>query len=129
MQELTVRFTPDDGTEPRAITLRIGAAVRGDTSWSALVEVLGFDEPFSRPFVGEDWAQAIELAARILPVILENRVAEAGGGTLEPSFYEREANGPDLSKLPPEVRAIFVDEHGGGPSEPPASSSPAVPSS
>lgn len=87
MQELRARFTPADGTEPRVITLRIGAPVKGETCWSALVEVLGFDEPHARPIYGEDWAQALELAAKLLPVILQ---AEAGDGTLDPPFYPRD---------------------------------------
>jgi hypothetical protein len=107
MQELTTQFCPADGTAPRTITLRIGSPVKGETCWSALVEVLGFDEIESRPIFGEDWAQAIEQAAMLLPIFLQCSVAKAGGGTLEPSFYERDPQPPDLSKLPPEVAAIF----------------------
>ena len=101
MQELTVQFTPADGSEQRAITLRIGAPVKGETSWSVLIEMQGFDEPFARPTYGEDWAQALELAAKILPFVLELRVNEAGGGTLNPSFFEREA--PPRSEVLQEI--------------------------
>lgn len=105
MQELTVQFTPADGTAPRAITLRIGAPAKGDPSWSVLVEVLGFDEPFARPIYGEDWAQAIELAAKVLPIMLDLRMDEAGGGALDPPFYQREL--PDPSTIPPDIAAIL----------------------
>ncbi len=105
MLELGVRFTPADGGPQRSITLRLGAPVKGATSWSVLVELEGFDKPHARPIHGQDWAQAVELAARILPFLLELRVHQAGGGTLDPPFYEREA--PDLSQIPPEIRAIL----------------------
>lgn len=110
MQELSVQFRPADGGDPRTITLRIGAPVKSPVEgedWSVRVEVIGFDDPYSRVTFGTDWAQAIELAAMLLPVILQGRVSQAGGGTLEPSFYERDPQPPDLSKLPPDVAAIL----------------------
>lgn len=107
MQELTAQFRPADGRAPRIITVRIGDPAQGEASWSVLMEILGFDEAFSRPTQGTDWAQAIELAAMVLPVILQGLVSEAGGGTLEPSFYKRDPQPPDPSKLPPEVAAIL----------------------
>jgi len=105
MQELAVTFTPANGGLARALTLRIGTPVKGKHSWSALVEILGFDEPHAATSQGEDWAQVLELSAMVLPYALEATVREAGGGTLDPSFYEREAR--DLSKIPPEIRAIL----------------------
>lgn len=87
MPELTVKCTPADGSEPHTITLRIGDPVQEETCWSVLVEVLGGDRPYAMPIKGEDWAQALEIAAKILPVILE---VESGGGTLEPEFYQRD---------------------------------------
>jgi hypothetical protein len=113
MQELKARFTPADGSASRTIAIRIGDPVEGEASWSVLMEVLGFDEAFSRLTYGTDWAQAIELAAMVLPVILQCMVSEAGGGTVEPSFYERDPQPPDLSKLPPEIAAVL-----GGPAPP-----------
>jgi hypothetical protein len=67
------------------------------------VEVLGFDDPYGHTIYGEDWAQSIELAAKIMPIALELRVDDAGGGTLEPSFFERPPHTPDLSDLPADV--------------------------
>jgi hypothetical protein len=103
MQTLNVRFSPDDGSESRAITLRLGDPIQDDVGWSVLVEVVGFDEPYAHAMYGADWAQAIELAARFLPIILDLGVSEAGGGTVEPSFFERDPQPPDLSQLPPDV--------------------------
>lgn len=104
MQELNVRFTPTEG-DARTITLRIGDPVQGPSSWSVRIEIVGYGRPYSAVIQGEDWAQSLELAAMVLPVALQTMGLK---GTLEPSFYEREANGPDLSTLPPEVRAIFA---------------------
>lgn len=105
MQELAVTFTPADGGPARALTLRIGTPAKGQHSWSALVEIVGFDEPHAATTQGEDWAQVLELSAMVLPYALEAMVREAGGGTLEPSFYEREPR--DLSKIPAEIRALL----------------------
>jgi hypothetical protein len=102
MQTLNVRFSPDDGSESRVITVRLGDPIQHDVGWSVLVEVVGFDEPYAHAIHGEDWAQAIELAARYLPIILDLAVSEADG-TIEPSFYERDPQPPDLSDLPPDV--------------------------
>ena len=110
MQELSATFTPADGGPSRAITLRIGTPYKGPRSWCVTFEVLGFDEPHKATTQGEDWAQAIELAAMVLPVLLQCKVRDAGGGTLEPSFYERDPQPPDLSKLPPEVVEALCPE-------------------
>lgn len=104
MLEMKTRFTPADGSAPRIITARICDPVKEDVSWSVLMEITGFDETFSRPTYGADWAQAIHLAAMILPITLQRLVGDAGGGTLEPSFYER---GPQLADLPPEVADLL----------------------
>ena len=103
MQELNVKFTPTDG-DARTITLRIGDPVQGPSSWGVRIEIVGYGRPYAAVIQGEDWAQSLELAAMVLPVALQTMGLK---GALDPSFYEREANGPDLSKLPPEVRAIF----------------------
>jgi hypothetical protein len=79
--------------------------VKGEHSWSSRVEVLGFDKPHAWTCQGEDWAQVLELSAMVLPTALQSMVREAGGGTLEPSFYEREARA--LSEIPPELQAIY----------------------
>ena len=105
MQELHAMFTPANGDPPRPVTLRIGTPVRGEHSWSALVEILGFDERHAAYSQGEDWAQVLELSAMVLPFALERMVHNAGGGTIDPPFYERE--GRDLSTVSPEIRAIL----------------------
>jgi hypothetical protein len=89
MQTLDVTFSPNDGRQSRTITLRLGDPIHHDVGWSVLVEIVGFDQPYAQAIHGEDWAQAVELAAKILPLMLDLRTEEAGGGTLEPSFYER----------------------------------------
>lgn len=106
MQTLEAKFSPDDGGPSRTITLRLGDPAPSTEMgcWGVLVEVLGFDEPFAQTIYGTDWAQAIELAAKIMPIMLENYVADAEG-TLEPSFYERPPYTPDLSGLPPDIFA------------------------
>lgn len=109
MQELKAKLTPADGSGVREIIVRIGDPEQGQESWSVRMEIMGFDDPFSRVTYGEDWAQAIELAAMVLPVILQRMVGEVGGGKLEPSFYPRDPQPPDLSKLPEEVTAILAE--------------------
>ena len=89
MQELAVTFTPANGGPPQEITLRIGTPTRDGTSWSSLVKVSGFRKSLELPALGADWAQTVELAAKMLPVMLARKVHEAGGGTVDPPFYER----------------------------------------
>lgn len=105
MQELAVIFTPASGGPSRALTLRIGTPVKGQRSWSARIEILGFDRAYGATCQGEDWAQVLELSAKHLPCALELLVEEAGGGTLDPPFYERER--PDMSKYPQELRTML----------------------
>lgn len=91
MLELTLTFSPADGTAPRVITARIGDPQRADDAkWSALAEVSGFNEIWSQSIYGADWSQAVELAAQIIPVYLERLVHRAGGGTLDPPFAPTE---------------------------------------
>ncbi len=120
MVEQKVEFAPANGGAAQPITLRIHTPVQGPESWSARIEVIGFEEPYSWATQGEDWAQVIELAAELLPVVLQSRVAAAGGGTLDPDFYERDPQPPDLSKLPPEVAALLrtADDASEGSPEP-----------
>lgn len=89
MQELTMTFTPGDGSPARTITARIGDPERTDKAWFALAEVSGFDEAWSQRIYGIDWPQAVELAAEIIPVYLDCLVARAGGGTLDPPIAPR----------------------------------------
>lgn len=94
MEELNVTFTPSGGGPSRVITLRIGTPVRGERSWTTRVEILGFDESHAWTCHGEDWVQVLELSTMALPTALQGMVTRAGGGTLEPPFYEREQRPP-----------------------------------
>lgn len=105
MEQLDVTFTPANGDPPRTITLRIGTPVRGAHSWTTRVEILGFDATRAWTVQGEDWVQVLELSTLALPVALHGMVHHAGGGTLEPPFYEREPRPP--IDLPPEIRAVL----------------------
>jgi hypothetical protein len=90
MEQLDVTFTPANGDPPRKITLRISTPVRGANSWTTRVEILGFDETHAWTCQGTDWAQVLQLSTMALPTALEGMVSRAGGGTLDPPFYERE---------------------------------------
>lgn len=87
MLELNTTFTPADGTEPRAITLRIGD-VRPDedgSTWSVAVEILGFKRRSDRVRLKQvDWPHAIRDAARFVAQRVTDEVELAGGGTLDP---------------------------------------------
>lgn len=98
MQTLHAKFSPAGGNESRAITLNIGDPIPHEIGWSVVIEVIGFDEPYVQSVHGEDWAQAIELAAKTLPVVVDLRIAEAGGGDLNPSFFDRDPQSPDPSE-------------------------------
>lgn len=108
MQSIDTVFSGNDGSPPRTITLKLGAPVSTDMGWAVQVEILGFDHPYRHSIYGEDWAQAIELAAQILPVALEERTHEAGGGMLEPAFFSRPARTTDMAALPDEITQIFA---------------------
>lgn len=84
-------FTPRSGEPRREILLRIGDPIRGPDSWVSRVEIVGFDIAHAIDVQGVDWAQAIELAAMGLPHALSLLVRAAGGGTVDPPFYERDA--------------------------------------
>lgn len=94
MLEQVMTFTPSDGSAPRQVTVRI-SDVRGeeDGSWTARADILGFARTDTARARGVDWAQAVELAAEYIPIVLEGLVAGAGGGTLEPPIYPRAEKG------------------------------------
>jgi hypothetical protein len=102
MQQLDVTFTPQNGGPPRKITLRIGTPVNGEHSWTTRLEILGFEESHAWTVQGEDWVHVLELSAIDLPFALDTMVKRAGGGTLDPYFYERDPR--PSAELPPEVR-------------------------
>lgn len=86
MFELQTIFTPTDGTPPRTITLRI-SDVRPDpdgATWSIAVDVLGFEYDDSVRLKQVDWAQAIVNAGQFVARMVNDKVENAGGGTLDP---------------------------------------------
>jgi hypothetical protein len=94
MLEQVLTFTPSNGSSSRQITLRISdVRAEEDGTWSARADILGFTTPDTARTRGVDWAQAVELAAEYLPVVLEGMVAGAGGGTLDPPIYPRTEKG------------------------------------
>lgn len=97
MLEQVTTFTPSDGSAPRQVTLRISDVREEDGTWSAQVDILGFNTPDTARTRGVDWAQAVELAAEYIPIVLEGLVASAGGGTLHPPIYPR----AEKQKTPP----------------------------
>ena len=110
MEQLEVTFTPADGSPPQVISIRISTPVRGEHSWSTRVEVAGFGKGHSWTTHGSDWAQALELSTMSIPTVLFGMIQEAGGGTLDPPFYERDP--PDMSKYPPELLALLSGSPG-----------------
>jgi len=105
MEQLDVTFTPANGDPPRIITLRIGTPVRGAHSWTTRVEIIGFDQTRAWTVGGEDWVQVLELSTMGLPVALLGMAERAGGGTLDPPFYEREPR--PLTPVSAEVLAVL----------------------
>ncbi len=89
MLELTLTFSPADGSASRVITAQIQNPELAGEAWSALAVVSGFEQTWSQRIYGVDWPQAVELAAQIIPVYLEVLVANAGGGTLDPPIAPR----------------------------------------
>jgi hypothetical protein len=89
MLEQVMTFTPSDGSAPRQVTVRISDVREMDGTSSAQVDILGFRTPDTTRTRGVDWAQAVELAAQYIPIVLEGLVASAGGGTLHPPIYPR----------------------------------------
>jgi hypothetical protein len=89
MLELITTFTPADGSTPRTITLRI-SDVRPDPdghSWSAVVDVLGFEHDESLRVCQVDWTNAIKDAVNLIARRVADNVELAGGGTLDPPIH------------------------------------------
>lgn len=106
MMEIRGTFTSRAGAT-RDVAIRIGDPVRGPGSWVARVEIEGFDLAHAIDVHGEDWAQAVELAAMGIPAALSLLVAHAGGGAVEPPFADRMHEPFDPARVPPEVRAAL----------------------
>lgn len=105
--ELNAEFTPDSGAARHSVVLRIHTPCCEDDTWVVTAEVIGFDEPYSQRVYGTDWAQAIELAAKVLPTMLDLRIDQAGGGVIEPMFFPRDSQSVDYSTLPSSVVAAL----------------------
>lgn len=84
MLEFATTFTPDDGSPPRAVTIRISDVRETGASWSAQVEILGLKTETITRVHGVDWLQAIELAARFIALECTDR-----GGAFNPPLYPR----------------------------------------
>ena len=92
MLQCTTIFTPSDGSAPRTITLRIGD-VQPDpdgATWSVAVDILGFNVDDRVRLKQVDWAHAIRDAARFVCRRVTDKVAVAGGGTLDPPIHPPE---------------------------------------
>jgi hypothetical protein len=86
MLEFVTTFTPADGSPSRTITLRIGD-VRPDPdghTWSAAVEILGFEQNERRRICQVDWTNAIKDGVNFIARRVADKVEVAGGGTLDP---------------------------------------------
>lgn len=85
------QFLPTAGGTPRKISVRVGHPERTGASWSVLVILTDFgrddeDDDYislEERIHGPTWANALELAAAAVPVLLQKHVDNAGGGTLE----------------------------------------------
>ncbi|WP_437329641.1 hypothetical protein [Sorangium sp. So ce381] len=89
MLELTTIFTPVDGSPKRTITLRI-SDVRLDSdgvTWSVAVEILGFKDDDRVRLKQVDWTQAIVDGAQFVARRVNDKVENAGGGTLDPPIW------------------------------------------
>jgi hypothetical protein len=88
MFELKAQFTPADGSPARPITLRISDVRESKPGeWSAAVDVLGFHFNDSVLIPAADWAEAIELAARFVAQMVNDKIETEGGGTLDPPIH------------------------------------------
>ena len=80
-----LQFVPDGTTSSRSIEVSIGVPrPDGDNNWWALLEISGFDEPYSKEIPGADAIQAVLSAAGIVPHLLA-AMAKGGRVTLEGS--------------------------------------------
>lgn len=95
MLETSAEFTPTAGPRKRGVTFRIGDVRRDGEKWSARVDISGPGEPFTTRVHGDTWAQAIELAAKQMSVLLEERIEAVGGGTVDPPIHLDFTHRPD----------------------------------
>jgi hypothetical protein len=89
MLETKTVFSPADGSAPRTVTLRLGD-VRQDpdgATWSIAVDILGLDDDESVRLKQVDWAQAIVDGGQFIARRVNDKIAAAGGGTLDPPIH------------------------------------------
>lgn len=79
MIERQIDYTPEPGGPVTAITVRIEAPEPMGEDWSAVLEIVGFAEPYRKKHYGVDSMSAVLAAARTAPVML---ASIAGPGTL-----------------------------------------------
>lgn len=78
-------FVPTGATRARPVEVSIGLPAQdGDGIWWALLEVVGFDDPYSKQIPGADAIQAVLAAAGIAPHLIA-AMAKGGRVTLEGS--------------------------------------------
>ncbi len=72
-------------------------------TWSVAVDVLGFKNDESVRLKQVDWPSAIQNAAQFITGRVTDKVAHAGGGTLDPPIYPPdESTSPDSTPPDPE---------------------------
>lgn len=95
MLELQAIFVRTNGTKQQ-VTLRIHDVRQThpdtDNSWSAAVDLVGFDEMESVRIRGRDFCEAIEDAARFAAIRACDKAEAAGGGTFDPPLWPRAKN-------------------------------------
>ena len=80
-----LQFVPEGATSSRSIEVSIGVPKPdGDDNWWSLLEIIGFDEPYSKEIPGADAIQAVLSAAGIVRDLLAS-MAKGGHLTLDGS--------------------------------------------
>ena len=78
-----LQFVPAGSTTARSIEVSISLPTRDeDDNWWALLEVVGFDEPYSKRIPGADAIQAVLSAAGLVPHLVA-AMAKGGRVTLD----------------------------------------------
>lgn len=93
IEQTFIHTAPDNTT--RTISVRIGDVRETHPGtanpWSALVEISGFAHADTARLRGRDWTEAIEDAARFVAIRVHDKMAAAGGGSLDPPLERRTA--------------------------------------
>jgi hypothetical protein len=80
-----LEFVPKGATSARTVEVSIGVpAPDADGNWWSLLEITGFDQPYSKRIPGADAIQAVLSAAGLVPHLVA-AMAEGGRVTLDGS--------------------------------------------